>query len=226
MRSDLLIIKKAGGLFMELKENYNALDVAKFVCIILVIVIHTSPFAFNIWLDGGCGLVTRIAVPFFFCSSAYLIFSRLINMTDNQIRIEVYKKYILRLAKLYFIWVLIYLPFNVATNLSDGIIKKNEIMAYLTSVFIYGCGNYLWFIQAMIYAAVILFILKKLLALKTKTIFTIAIFFWIIGLCFSTYQNIFQAFSWWQWINQHVISYIGLQNGLFFGFPYMALGMC
>ena len=59
-----------------IKDNnqYDSVDIVKFVFSILVIGIHTSPFSFNIWLDRGFGIVTRLCVPFFFTTSAFFLF--------------------------------------------------------------------------------------------------------------------------------------------------------
>jgi hypothetical protein len=41
-------------------KSNGAIDILKFVMAILVVGIHTEPFGFNIWLDWGFGLVTRV----------------------------------------------------------------------------------------------------------------------------------------------------------------------
>lgn len=51
-----------------MKKDFRILDVTKFVCAILVVMIHVPPFGNNETLDfifQKC--LAKIAVPFFFC---------------------------------------------------------------------------------------------------------------------------------------------------------------
>ena len=49
-----------------MKNENTTIDVFKFIFSILVVGIHTEPFGWNIWLDRGFGIITRLCVPFFF----------------------------------------------------------------------------------------------------------------------------------------------------------------
>lgn len=57
-------------------KQYNSLDLMKFISAILIIVLHTSPFqSYNALISFGLrNVVTIIAVPFFFCTSGFLLF--------------------------------------------------------------------------------------------------------------------------------------------------------
>lgn len=59
-------------------QNYNSIDLAKFICSILVVMIHVAPFGTSIeikWIDNLSFLVrnylARVAVPFFFVASGF-----------------------------------------------------------------------------------------------------------------------------------------------------------
>lgn len=56
-------------------KQYNSLDLMKFISAILIIVLHTSPFqSYNALISFGLrNVVTIIAVPFFFCTSGFLL---------------------------------------------------------------------------------------------------------------------------------------------------------
>lgn len=58
---------------------FFSLDIAKFICALLVIIIHTRPFAeCSGIIDFYLGdVAVRIAVPLFFAISGYLFFSSL-----------------------------------------------------------------------------------------------------------------------------------------------------
>ena len=64
------------------KTNYNAIDLGKFICAILVVTIHVKPFGangsevftfLNLFLKQ---YIARIAVPFFFITSGFLLFRK------------------------------------------------------------------------------------------------------------------------------------------------------
>lgn len=63
---------------MNLKSKYPSIDLMKFIAAILIIVLHTSPFAdYSGVLNFGLrSIITVVAVPFFFCASGFLFFAK------------------------------------------------------------------------------------------------------------------------------------------------------
>lgn len=61
------------------QRYFFSLDIAKFICALLVIIIHTRPFSeCSGIIDFYLGdVAVRIAVPLFFAISGYLFFSSL-----------------------------------------------------------------------------------------------------------------------------------------------------
>ena len=97
---------------MEKRKNYNGIDVVKLLMALCVVAIHLTPFAMfgenvSFLFDK---VLTRAAVPFFFCSSGFFLKMKLDRVTSN---LE-YKTQILKFAKrilfMYFLWTIIYLP--------------------------------------------------------------------------------------------------------------------
>ena len=72
----LQMIKVEYGAMREEIQMNGTLDILKLIMSILIVGIHTEPFGFNIWLDRGYGMITRLCVLFFFVSSAYFYWSR------------------------------------------------------------------------------------------------------------------------------------------------------
>ena len=52
------------------------IDIAKFLCAILVVAIHTHPLQYGTTLDYYFNCFCRIAVPFFFVSSSYFYYTK------------------------------------------------------------------------------------------------------------------------------------------------------
>ena len=79
-------------------RQYPAVDMMKFICAFLVIVVHTYPF-YEVWPDLGfvtSNILGRIVIPFFFISAGYFMQIGRCHKDENYFR-----SYIKRLVKLY-----------------------------------------------------------------------------------------------------------------------------
>ena len=77
-------------------KQYKSLDFAKFVCAILIIVLHTDPFSSysKLLTFGFRNIVTVIAVPFFFATSGFLAFKKI-----DSLDIDKQKSYVFHYLK-------------------------------------------------------------------------------------------------------------------------------
>ena len=168
------------GDFMELdskKENYDFLDLVKFILSLMIVAIHSSLFPMYLypWL--------RIAIPIFFITSSYLFFKKINKLDDARSQKISLKKFTIKNLKLWCIWTLIFLPAVAYLKRSyfvngviDGILKT-IISLLLGSGFVGG-----WFLIALIEAVAIAFFLSK----RIKNIYLL-----IIGLVL----NLFACFD-------------------------------
>ena len=187
----------------ENKKINGTIDIAKFLMAVLVVGIHTEPLGFNIWLDRGFGIITRLCVPFFFVASSYFFFRK----NNSPL------KYVKRLFILYLIWSIIYLPFDITK------LKLLSVQQILIKYLWSGVDDQaLWYLCGSIIGFLIVFALSKFL--DYKKILLLGIVFLIIGCFKSTWapmvENVF---------NIPVYDLLGSRNGLFYGFPYYAVGM-
>jgi serine/alanine racemase len=83
------------------KKVYNSIDLFKFIAAILVVAIHTHPFA-ETGVDYYFTCFCRLAVPFFFVATSFFFFHR------PEPNIKAYTK---RLGTLYLLWFILELPF-------------------------------------------------------------------------------------------------------------------
>ncbi len=183
--------------------GYNAtLDVVKYIMAILVIGIHTEPFGFNFWFDKGFGIFTRLCVPFFFVASGFLYWSK-----DKSAFL-----YLKRIFILYAVWSFVYFPFdyNWLHDASIGSIIKRFCWD--------GNEHALWYLCGTIIGFIITYVLLKVL--KPKVVFIVSIFFLLIGCLKSTWSPLLQYL-----FSIDVYDWLGSRNGLFYAFPYVALGM-
>jgi hypothetical protein len=171
------------------------LDYLKLILSILVITIHipvSSNYTLNFFTGSG---LARIAVPLFLIINGYYL-----NLDD----VNKFKKLIQRLAILYIVWMLIYLPFYI--NESDLYFKV--IKGYF----------HLWYLIGLFGAAILMFALKKL-KLSNKSILIIGLFIFLLG---WTIQ-LLRAFDF-----QLPVDLLsrdgGTRNFFFFSFPFVAIG--
>ena len=65
---------------METNHRINSIDIARLFAAILVIAIHTQAIMwFSDRANGNIQILTRVAVPFFFCTSGYFLHKNYIN---------------------------------------------------------------------------------------------------------------------------------------------------
>lgn len=58
----------------------NSIDIARLFAAILVVAIHTQAITwFSSYSNGNIQILTRVAVPFFFCTSGYFLHKNYIN---------------------------------------------------------------------------------------------------------------------------------------------------
>lgn len=98
----------------------QTIDVFKMLCAILIVSIHIRPFlSFSKTLDFFEGdIVARIAVPFFYATSSFFFFGKIlfseqrkiIKCKENSLRLI---KYLKRILLLYIIWSGIYLLWQI-----------------------------------------------------------------------------------------------------------------
>lgn len=184
------------------KKVNTTIDMVKILMAVLVVGIHTQPFGFNIWLDRGFGIVTRLCVPFFFVTSSYFFWIKPKNAA----------LYIKRILKLYVIWSLIYLPFDL------DLLKTMSVQKILERYLWIGNDHALWYLCGTVIGFLIVFFLYKFMS--EKMVFLISIICLFIGCLKSTWSPLITTFTTFQ-----VYDYLGSRNGLFYAFPYIAMGL-
>ena len=198
-----LVLQRFRSNAPTITNNTNAsVDFAKLLMQILVIGIHTEPFGFNFWLDKLFGIITRLCVPFFFVTSGYCFWRSHKSP----------KEFLKRIVTLYVVWSVIYLPMDIAR------LGKMTVPQLLTLFLWDGNNHALWYLCVTIIGFIITCVLLKFL--KPKQVFILSVLFLVIGTVKSTYST---AMS--QLFGINLSDYLGSRNGLFYGFPYLSLGM-
>lgn len=162
------------NLSMRQTENqYTAIDLARFICALLVVVIHTSPLESVSAVAHFIveNIVARVAVPLFFAISGFLFFGKqdysggkISGDRDNLRRLLSFCK---RNTALYLGWAavylaVVYLPMWYRSGWWGLHAVKDAMAALLFS----GIHYHLWYLLATIYAVPFLYLLLYLFPLK------------------------------------------------------------
>lgn len=197
-------------------KNSNFADLVKFIMSIFVVAIHADFMhgnsVANMLISDVFG---RIAVPFFFIAAAFFLF-RHKGDADFSKRVA---KYLTRMSLAYVLCTVVYLPVII-----DRYNGKISLLKWLKIVFFEGSYRQLWFLPALIFAVLLVYLLVRA-GLSTGKIFYIALPLYIIGCAFHSFYNPIIKL---QFISDFATDYYTVfgttRNGLFFGFVYVALG--
>ena len=190
-------------------EDYRFIDIFKFFCAFLIIGIHTSPFQEIGLLNNAFGMLTRIAVPFFFVSSSFFLFRRDFSWK----RIANYCK---RMLLLYFIYSAVY----VIDELLSGQFVLNE---FLIKFFISGYQQ-LWFLQQSVIAVLMISFFTNIIR-KPLLLYAFAAIFYIFGVMLFTYRPLVNNIPVVQLYHSSIVSQIIFERSwVYYAVPYMAIG--
>lgn len=167
---------------MSIKRDFPGVDIAKLFCAVLVVFMHTYCF------DGGMigswilNHLSVIGVPFFFIASGYFYANGLSRASDKK---TYFKQYFLRLGIMYVLWsiITIFVTWqNIQTAHPDWPLWL-LILSMPRSFFLVGsCGVY-WYVLALLYDSVILFLADRYR--KEKLVYVIGMIGFIIGVMYQ-----------------------------------------
>ena len=166
---------------MERRKD-NSLDICKLLMAFCVVAIHTHPLEHCtiIIVNEIYDSFVRMAVPFFFLSSGFLLAQKFEDSFTSPKKIAIVRKYLLRIIKMYVVWTVIYLPMALYHFISSGKGVLKSVLLYIRGfIFIGEQYNswHLWYLLSTIYALVfILILLYFKISPKKAIIFSSIIF--------------------------------------------------
>ena len=185
------------------QQNLNGVDLIKFLCSILVFIIHVSPFQGE--LSGFARIVTfglqhyicRIAVPFFFTCSGFFLFKNMSFYNPSTDRI---KKYCFKILRLFGTW---------------------QILLFI------GYTEHLWYLGATVIAIALLNLCLHF-RLKIKFICLTASLLYIVGLLGDSYYRLvapLENITFFEYLfKSYEFAFDTTRNGVFMGFIFVLMG--
>lgn len=205
-------------------KQKSSLDIAKFLCAILILLLHTDPFgSYSKALSFGMrNVVCVIAVPFFFAVSGYLLAEKLGAMKSASEQGQYMKKYLKRLAVIYLVWSAVYFPFVIVKWLRAGF-GIGLVLEYIKDFFFEGSYSTIWFLPALMSAAVLYWLLRK--KLSSKGVFFVGCGVYVITLLLSSYYGVTMRIPGLAQIGELYYGFFdSVKNGTLFGLVFLALG--
>ncbi len=200
---------------------YAAVDLAKFVCALLVIAIHTQPpeTQSTLLTNEVVNVLGRIAVPFFFVCSGYFFLAKLTRANAR----ERFVKYVKELLWLYAAWCCIYFPIDAYLGWKRAPNALAAVLGYLQNLVFAGGHSHLWYLPALLLATTLLYASFVVDRLLTFLVASLALYG--VGLFGDAYSGLLDAVPWAQKAySAYFEVFLFTRNGLFFGFPFVMLG--
>lgn len=174
---------------MNQPRQYAAIDIAKYIGALLVVAIHTCPFAdlsasFSLFFNST---VARLAVPFFFIASSYFLFR---PAPGKKKAGPALVRYLRRLIVLYLVWTVIYLPYTI-WNYSQAGFSILSLFAWIRDFFLNGSYYHLWFLPALIWGTLIVSVLMKKKGLRKTLLISLVLY--LIGYLINIYAPLWQS---------------------------------
>jgi peptidoglycan/LPS O-acetylase OafA/YrhL len=203
-------------------KNYNALDVAKFVCAEMILCAHFASTwgQFPPLLDDAFSLYV-IGVPFFFACSGFLLFEKLGSLGAAE-KSQALWKYGLHILRMYLAWSAIYFVF-VGIGWIQEPVSAAIVLAYFHRALVFTTYATIWFLPALLAGVLIVYWLSRWLSFRA--ILYLALTCYLAGSLGYSYSFLLAGRPALETaFRLHDQVFITTRNGLFNGFPFVALG--
>ncbi|MCM1528604.1 MAG: acyltransferase [Alistipes sp.] len=203
---------------------YSLVDIVKVLLALLILLSHFI----NEYAAGKLPRIVDlsvsvyiIAVPMFFAYSGYFLFKKLYVVDEIEQR-RCLKDYCVKILRLYGVWSAVYVLFKIFTWIRFAP-ENGEIISYIHRAIVYSTYNTIWYLPASAAGAVMAyFFLKKF---GSRGMLITAAIFCVLGAMGDCYYNITSCIPIVGKIFEVYLKiFITSRNGIFNGFPYIALG--
>lgn len=194
------------------KRYYPAVSLAKFFFSICIIGQHTRPLDSIPALGQMSKAVFAIGVPFFFFCSGYFLTD---NAEDGAVFTKKRMRYFLRIALIYLIGSLLYLPFVSSIWFDGAPISGEQVLWYLKNKVALSSFEHLWYLYALFFGGILYLLLWRFFGMRITLALASAVY--VVGvLLHSVLPPPDAAVRYSTWI--------GVQSVVFSGFPMIAFG--
>lgn len=205
------------------RKNYSSLDIMKFIMAILILTQHTcNEWAHSIGLVHDFFGLGNFAVPFFFACSGFLFFKKC-NSFNSYEQGQYYKKWSIRIGKIYLAWSAIYFVF-VFHNWVCHNFDRNLILDDVHKALVYSTYSTIWFLPALWIGVSFCYWMKS--RFSRRVLLLTMVMLMIIGNLFGSYSEVLSKVDFLDSINNwYTAVFVTWRNGIFNGAPYVFIGL-
>ncbi|MBO0455106.1 acyltransferase family protein [Candidatus Enterococcus murrayae] len=198
-------------------QNYRQMDCMKFAAALMVICVHTRHNASEVWFDFFIqNILCRVAVPFFFISSAFFIRKKSLE-DPTYLRMKLSS-----LFTNYLFWSVVYILIGLFW-INQNMDLDKVLYPFVLLFGIFYCGTYyhLWYIPALLFS--LLVVTKLLHRFSYKIIFVFLGFFYLLG-SLETYYSLIPNSVMKHFFDTYISVLFTTRNGLFYAPIFIACG--
>lgn len=201
-----------------IKKRCNSIDIFRYVCAVLVVIIHTEPFYTGEYSVVGVFLkdyLARIAVPFFFVVSGYFFFLKIDSRKWSGL------KSAWHLIKIYAFWSVPYFLISFWVLHDEAVTFFEFIKKCVLDFLLFGSYYHFWFFPALIFSMIISSVIYKLFGFKFLKYLSIVLF--VLGCFGSSYVALGSQIPILSSLFEFEYFYV-IRRILMTGLPFLVLG--
>lgn len=218
----------AGKRYMEMRRQYQGLDVVKFLLALLVAQRHIVQIYFGAdsrWRILLNNWLSNLAVPVFFIAAGFLLFGKCSDLDDREKDRKTVFRYCARILKMYVLWSILYLPVDWYNWYHGERLIGKGLLSWFHSFLVCSTIPQLWYLPALALACFLVWwALDR--GVKPQKILLAGSVFLLIGY-FSDNWYFNQRFP--EGVQKLLAGYrnwfVTPRNGVFYGIFYVALGL-
>lgn len=209
----------------KINKIYSSIDITKFFFAICIVVLHTEVYRLlsdNLsFFFEKC--ILRLAVPFFFCISGFLLGEKL-HSSESKNYIIFIRNYIMRLLRPLIVFESINVVLESIKMHLQGYSVNKIIIDNIKHICFYPYGA-LWYLQASVVGVVIAY------PFISKRKINLALLLGSMGYAFALLSNNYYFLSYGcfkdvkKYIDSYMEFFVSARNGLFIGFFMIILGI-
>ena len=205
------------------RKVYHSLDIAKYVMALMILVGHTANEWAHITGIWHYILAFNFTVPAFFAISGFLFFNKLEQLQTPHERTDYYRKWSLRIGRMYLVWSIIYVLLIILNWCIYGV-TIDTIVYSIHRWLVFSTYATIWFLPALWVGGSIVYLLYRY---TSKTIlFAVIGILWLIGVIMGAYPGLIKNETISTVVNIYDTCFFTFRNGLFYGSAYFLLGYC
>ena len=173
----------------DISKRNPSVDIAKFLCAIFVIGIHTRPLSGLSELADFvlCDIIFRVAVPFFAVCTGYYLTRKMDSMRGGD-SWPIVKSMAFRVLLLYFLWSVFYIIVLSVSWYKAGILELSSYIGWLKSFMIGSSYYHLWYLAQLFWALFPFYLIVKFINPKLHTLLACSL--WLIGAFAYVYSDV------------------------------------